>query len=63
LDPALFQRIHRSTIVNLERVTKILPLAKSEYILELTANEKVKVSRNYKQVVKKLIARHSGSLS
>lgn len=60
LDPTLFQRIHRSTIVNLERVTRILPLPKSEYLLELSANEKVKVSRNYKQIVKQLIAKHGG---
>jgi two-component system LytT family response regulator len=61
LNPVIFQRIHRSTIVNLERVKKIIPLAKSEYFLELNGDERIKVSRNYKHVVKGLIERHEES--
>jgi two-component system LytT family response regulator len=60
LSPELFQRVHRSTIVNLSRVTKVIPLAKSEYFLVLGEDEKLKVSRNYKNVVRALIARIEG---
>jgi len=31
LDPAAFQRIHRSAIVNLKRVRKLRPHANGEY--------------------------------
>lgn len=60
LTPDLFQRVHRSTIVNLSRVTQVIPLAKSEYYLVLGENEKLKVSRNYKDVVRELIAKIEG---
>lgn len=62
LDPSLFQRVHRSTIVNLERIAKVIPLAKSEYFLELDGNERIKVSRNYKDVVKNLISEYEKKL-
>ena len=57
LSPELFQRVHRSTIVNIQRVTKVIPLAKSEYFLVLGEDEKLKVSRNYKEVVRALVAK------
>ena len=41
----------------MSRVTKVIPLAKSEYYLVLGEDEKLKVSRNYKDVVRELIAR------
>lgn len=60
LEPSLFQRVHRSTIVNLSRIEKITPCAKSEYFLELGNNEKIKVSRNYKTVIREIIAKLEG---
>ncbi|MFT5571779.1 MAG: two-component system LytT family response regulator [Cryomorphaceae bacterium] len=60
LNPQLFKRVHRSTIVNITRVQTITPCAKSEYFLELGNNEKIKVSRNYKAAIKDLIAMHQG---
>jgi two-component system LytT family response regulator len=52
LDPDLFKRIHRSTVVNLARIVKATPLHKGEYILELDCEEQLKVSRNYRQDIK-----------
>lgn len=56
LDPEKFKRIHRSTIVNLERIAKATPLQKGEYILDLDCNEKLKVSRNYRHEIKMFLS-------
>jgi two-component system, LytTR family, response regulator len=45
LDPALFVRIHRSYIVNLERVVRIEPYAKDSKVAILTNGVKLPVSR------------------
>ena len=45
LDPEMFVRIHRSTVVNLKRIVKATPLHKGEYILDLDCDEQLKVSR------------------
>ena len=46
LDPARFVRIHRSSIVNLERVTRIEPYAKDSRIVILTDGTRLPVSRS-----------------
>lgn len=51
LDPARFRRVHRSTIVNLDRVTELRPHANGEYFLILEGGGELKVSRTYKSVV------------
>ncbi|MFT4635387.1 MAG: two-component system LytT family response regulator [Arenicella sp.] len=61
LEPSLFQRVHRSTIVNLSRIEKIIPCAKGEYLLVLGNNERIKVSRNFKAAIKELISTHENS--
>jgi two-component system LytT family response regulator len=52
LDPEKFKRIHRSTVVNLDRIVKATPLHKGEYILDLDCDERLKVSRNYRPAIK-----------
>jgi len=52
LDPAIFQRVHRSTIVNLDRVAKVCSHMNGEYYLELDNGNAVKMSRSYKEKVK-----------
>jgi two-component system LytT family response regulator len=52
LDPARFKRIHRSTVVNLDRIVKVTPLKKGEYLLALDNEEKLKVSRNFREAIK-----------
>jgi len=46
LDPSRFLRIHRSYIVNLERVTKIEPYSKDNYVVVLSNGGQLPVSRS-----------------
>ncbi len=52
LDPDRFKRIHRSTLVNLERIVRVTPLKKGEYLLDLGNEEQLKVSRNFRDAIK-----------
>lgn len=52
LDPAQFQRVHRSTIVNLNRVTKVCSHMNGEFHLILDNGSSIKMSRSYKEKVK-----------
>ena len=51
LDPKQFQRIHRSTIVNLDKVSELHPYSNGECFLILKGGGELKVSRTYKDVV------------
>jgi len=51
LDPKVFQRVHRSTIVNLDKVREVRPHSNGECFLSLTCGMELKVSRSYKDVV------------
>lgn len=55
LDDSVFKRIHRSTIVNLTKIKEVTPLPKGEYFLHLKCDEKIKVSRNYRTIIKEFI--------
>jgi two-component system LytT family response regulator len=46
LDPARFLRIHRSYIVNLEKITKIEPYSKDSYVVVLASGQQLPVSRS-----------------
>lgn len=48
LDPTRFLRIHRSTIVNLERVKELQPMFKGEYVIVLLDGTELKLSRGYR---------------
>lgn len=52
LDPTIFQRVHRSTIVNLERVDKVSSHNNGEFHLTLSCGSSLKMSRSYKDKVK-----------
>ena len=45
LDPRLFQRVHRSTIVNLSRVKSLRAHMNGEYFLRLDGGQELKLSR------------------
>ena len=51
LDPRLFARVHRSTVVNIGRVVTIKSLQKGGSMLFLKNGEAIRVSRNYRQPV------------
>ncbi len=48
LDPTRFIRIHRSTIVNIERVKELQPMFKGEYVIVLFDGTALKLSRGYR---------------
>ncbi len=52
LDPNVFQRVHRSTIVNLSRVEKVSSHINGEFHLTLSCGSSLKMSRSYKDKVK-----------
>jgi len=52
LDPSIFQRVHRSTIVNLQRVEKVSSHINGEFHLTLSNGSSLKMSRSYKDKVK-----------
>ena len=54
LDPARFQRIHRSAIVNLERVTELRSHLNGEYFVTLDTGQTLKLSRSYKDKIRLL---------
>jgi two-component system LytT family response regulator len=49
LDPARFFRVHRSAIVNLDRLVEIQPYFHGEHILVLQDGSKLKLSRSRKE--------------
>lgn len=51
LDPTRFVRVHRSTIVNVERVREIRPIARGDQILVLDDGAEVRMSRNYREAL------------
>ena len=55
LDPQKFLRIHRSTIVNIERIKDIRPLYKGDYVVTLTSGVSLKASRGYRHELQSLL--------
>ncbi|MGJ8537098.1 MAG: LytR/AlgR family response regulator transcription factor [Parasphingopyxis sp.] len=55
LDPRTFQRVHRSTIVNLDLVRQVKPHTNGECFLVLDSGAQVKVSRSYRDVVARFV--------
>ncbi|MEO0500229.1 MAG: response regulator [Pseudomonadota bacterium] len=55
LDPRLFQRVHRSTIVNLDQVKEVKPHTNGESFLTLGSGAQVKVSRSYRDVIARFL--------
>jgi two-component system, LytTR family, response regulator len=57
LDPAKFVRIHRSAMVNVERIKELQPLFNGEYSLLLDDKTKLTLSRKYKDKLFKLLGK------
>lgn len=57
LDPKIFQRVHRSTIVNIKRVRRLRPHTNGEYFLTLEDGQEIKLSRSYRDRVDQLLQR------
>lgn len=57
LDPAKFVRVHRSFLVNLERVSRVEPYGKNSKVAVLTTGDKLAVSRAGYQRLEELLKR------
>jgi two-component system LytT family response regulator len=57
LDPARFVRVHRSTIVNVERIRELQPYFRGEYVVMLHDGTSLKLSRGYKEHLEAALGR------
>jgi two-component system LytT family response regulator len=55
LDPNRFARVHRSTIVNIERVNSLRPHINGEFFLTLSNGQELKLSRSYRDRVEQMM--------
>lgn len=55
LNPGMFLRIHRSTIVNVSRIAELRPSFHGEYVVVLKDGRRLKLSRNYRHAAERLI--------
>jgi two-component system LytT family response regulator len=60
LNPALFQRVHRSTIVNLRQVRSLRSHMNGEYFLTLEGGHELKLSRTYRDKVEYFLKSGAG---
>jgi two-component system LytT family response regulator len=57
LDPRIFARIHRSTIVNLNRVREMQQWFSGDYLVQLDTGAQLRLSRNYREAVERQLGR------
>ena len=60
LDPKRFQRVHRSTIVNLNQVKSLRAHMNGEYFLTLEGGHELKLSRTYRDKVEYFLSGSAG---
>ena len=56
LDPARFARIHRSVIVNVDRIRELQPAFHGEFVVILHSGRRLRCSRTYADALKKTLA-------
>jgi len=59
LDPSKFMRIHRSTIVNLERIKEVQPWFKGSHLVVMTNGQQLRLSRYQKEKLRALLGKQS----
>lgn len=57
LEPTAFARIHRSTIVNIDRIKEMHPLFNGDQTVTLRSGQKLTLSRTYREAVMKVLDR------
>jgi len=55
LDPEIFIRVHRSSIVNANSIATATSHLNGEYVLTLEGGARLKVSRGYRERIKALL--------
>ncbi len=58
LNPNDFIRIHRSMIVNVQKIKELIPVNSGEYIVVLKSGKELSCSRGYRATVQQMIARN-----
>lgn len=61
LDPGMFLRIHRSYMVNVDRVKELKPWFRGEYVVRLRDGRELTLSRGYRDRLEHFIQRQAGS--
>jgi two-component system LytT family response regulator len=56
LDPARFVRIHRSVIVNVDRIRELQPAFHGEFVVTLHSGRRLRCSRTYSEMLTKAMA-------
>ena len=59
LSPKMFLRIHRSIVVNVERVRELQPWFQGDYVLILSDGTRLTSGRSYRERVREFVARSS----
>ena len=57
LDPRLFMRIHRSTIVSIRRIRELQQQQHGDYVVVLEGGQRLTLSRSYRDKMQELLAR------
>jgi len=47
-DPTILQRVHRSTMVNIQAIQSLIPYQNGEYMLTMDCGKQIKLSRHYR---------------
>lgn len=56
LDPSRFRRVHRSTIVNVEKIRELRPQAHGDYRIVLEGGTELTLSRSYRSALGSLLS-------
>lgn len=56
LDPDIFKRVHRSTILNMTKIERAVAHIKGEFFVHLNCGKQLKVSRSYGDVIRAHLA-------
>ena len=59
LDPREFVRIHRSTIVNVQRIREVQPWFRGGHIVLLESGEQLRMSRYQRDAVERLLGKRA----
>ncbi len=56
LDPERFLRIHRSHIVNVQRIAQLWSLAHGQYVIELRSGQRLQSGRTYGEKIRRVLS-------
>jgi two-component system LytT family response regulator len=57
LDPRKFTRIHRSRMVNIDRIQELQPWGRRDWLIILRSGAELRLSRNYRDRLNRLLGK------